>query len=729
MTKRIILSLVATTSLIAGETSLEPIIISATQTQTTPWDAPTNASIVSQETLAHLPITHLKEAIKGLEGVTSIAHRGASDVNPTVVLRGIPDQSRTMILLDGIPMNTSYTSSASTPYTILPEELEQIEVIRGPFSSLYGSSAMGGVINYVTQMPNKPQYKGSIGYGNAFTHGEAQSNLTKLYASAADKLRDNLTFKISYGSLGSEGYKSDYVAIATKPPVSISGYQTQISPSTLPQYIVGNAGMRGTFKYDLSTKFVYTPTSSDTLSGSFRKSHYDMHYINPESFLTNALGSSVYSYSVRGNRLSESNFLQGASALESNLYALEYQHHFTNSTFAMRYSLLSLNDWYTSAGTTATRNGGSGTLTPREAHNEMLHTTWQTVMGNSLLLLGGEYKRNTSVSDTTTLMDWRDENSKTLTTASSGGKERIFASFVDVKSDLTEALSSTVGGRFESWEGYDGYSVDTSNSTLTKIYASQKKNNFSPKLSLNYRLSDTTILKTSWGQAFRAPDPINLYRTYEIAALNRVYVANPNLTPEHSESYDFGVEHKTLNQGLLKAYGFHTIIDDMISTGSPIVVGGKSYYERVNVGKARSQGYELAYIQPLFDDFTFNTNYTKTYTKILENRIDPTVIGKRFAGIPETMINGSLIYDNHQWYAVFNGNYQSKIYNNTDNSDTVSNVYGSMDGVAIFNTKIGYNVSKTMEITFTVNNLRNTLYYSYERGEGRSWFTQINLKI
>ncbi len=729
MKKRIVLSLIATTSLVAGETSLEPVIISATKTQTTLWDAPASASVVSKETLAQLPITHIKEALKGLEGVTSIAHRGASDVNPTVVLRGIPDQSRTMILLDGIPMNTSYTSTASTPYTILPEELEHIEVIRGPFSSLYGSSAMGGVINYITQMPNTPQYKGSIGYGNAFTHGEAQSNLTKLYVSAADKMSDNVKFKISYGSLGSEGYRSDYVAMTTKPPVSINGYQTQLSPTTLPQYIVGNAGIRGTFKYNLSTKFVYTPTSNDTVSGSFLKSHYDMHYTNPESFLTNASGSSVYSYSVGGNRLSESKFLQGASALESNLHALEYQHHFTDSTFAMRYSLLSLKDWYTSAGTTATRNGGSGTLTPREAHNGMLHTTWQKVMGNSLFLLGGEYKRNTSVSDTTTLVDWRDETSKTLTTASSGGKERIFASFVEVQSDLTEALSSTVGGRFESWKGYDGYSVDTSNPILTKTYAAQQKNNFAPKLSLNYRLSDTTILKTSWGEAFRAPDPVNLYRTYEIAALNRVYVANPNLTPERSASYDFGVEHKTLNKGLLKAYGFHTIINDMISTGSPIVIGGKSYYERVNVGKARSQGVELAYIQPLSDDVTLNANYTKTYTKILENRIDPTVIGKRFAGIPETMINGSLIYDNHQWYAVFNGTYQSKIYNNADNSDTVSKVYGSIDGVAIFNTKIGYHVSKTMEITFTVNNLRDTLYYSYERGEGRSWFTQINLKI
>lgn len=149
MKKMIMLSLLSATYLMADGITLDPIIITATQTETTLQDAPGSVSVISKEAIDMLPADHLKEVVKGLEGVTAVEHRGLSDVNPTVVLRGIPDQSRTMILLDGIPMNTSYTSSASTPYIVLPEDLERVEVIRGPFSSLYGSSAMGGVINYI----------------------------------------------------------------------------------------------------------------------------------------------------------------------------------------------------------------------------------------------------------------------------------------------------------------------------------------------------------------------------------------------------------------------------------------------------------------------------------------------------------------------------------------------------------------------------------------------------
>jgi outer membrane receptor protein involved in Fe transport len=128
-------------------------------------------------------------------------------------------------------------------------------------------------------------------------------------------------------------------------------------------------------------------------------------------------------------------------------------------------------------------------------------------------------------------------------------------------------------------------------------------------------------------------------------------------------------------------------------------------------------------------DLTLNTNYTKTYTKILENTIDPIVIDKHFAGIPENMVNASLIYDNQHFYALLNYNYQSKIYNNSDNSDTVSNVYGSIDGVGIFNTKIGYRIDKNVDFSFAINNLMDKEYYSYEKAEGRSWYLQANLKL
>jgi iron complex outermembrane receptor protein len=731
MKRTLLLSLIATSYLTADSISLEPIIITATKTETTTSDAPGSVSVVSQEEIEMLPTLGLKEVVKGLEGVATIQHRGLTDVNPIVVIRGIPDQSRTMILLDGIPMNTPYTSSGATPYIMANEDLERVEVIRGPFSSLYGSSAMGGVINYITQVPDSPEYKASIGYGDAFSDGEAQEQLKKVYLSASDKIADTLKFKISYSALSTDGYASDFVAITKQPPSTISGYTTEPSPTGGTQYIVGNAGDRGLHKYNLSTKLVYTPTTKDTLSASYRRAHYAIEYADPESYLHDASGTTVYSYVAPKNILSESKFLQGNSELTSDLYILNYTHLFSDSTLDIRYSLLSVDDWYTAAGTTATRIGGSGTVTPREVKNTMLHATWQKPIGDSLLLLGAEYKYNKANAETLSLLDWRNEDSTTTQTSASGGKERIIAGFAEIQSNITDKLSANIGGRFESWKGYDGYvsDINTSNTTLNQTYATQHKNNFSPKISLNYQAADTTMFKASWGRAFRAPDPVNLYRTYEIAVMNRVYVANPELQPEQSESYDFGVEQKTLSNALIKAYWFHTDIKEMISTKPPVLISGKYYYERENVGQARSQGYELSYVQPLPYDLMFNTNYTKTYTKILENDLEPALVGKQFVGIPEDMVNVTLTYDNQQFFALLNYNYQSKIYNNSDNSDAVSNVYGSIDPTGIFNTKIGYKINKKFDLSLSVTNVADKNYYSYEKAEGRAWFIQANLKL
>lgn len=69
-------------------------------------------------------------------------------------LRGFSEQKRTLILMDGVPLNDSY--SGGVRYGgLLPENVERIEVAKGPFSSLYGGYAMGGVVNILTKMPKK----------------------------------------------------------------------------------------------------------------------------------------------------------------------------------------------------------------------------------------------------------------------------------------------------------------------------------------------------------------------------------------------------------------------------------------------------------------------------------------------------------------------------------------------------------------------------------------------
>lgn len=715
--------MIAASALLASETeaTIGETIITATKIETAVEDAPGSVSVVTKKDINMLSRPNIKETVRNLEGVTATQLRGQSDIGTSILLRGIPNQSRTMIMVDGVVMNTSYSGQSVVANSIYAEDLKQVEIVRGPFSSLYGSSAIGGVVNFITTMPDKPEYSASIGYGNAFEDGSSQKNIVKGYASAAEKIGSSLKLKVSYGFMNSDGYKSDYVTTATA-PAGVTGYQRTDSPTGGTQYVVGNKGRGVLDKYDASFKTEYKASDKDTIDASYRRSYYRNTYTDPESYLKNALGATVFSAGINPR---ESAFASGINELVSHLYTIGYNRNFGNAKFAAKYSDMFISEVYTTAGTTATRFGGAGTVTPRVSQNSVLDLTVNTAIGNSMLLIGSQYKLTRSVAEVYNATNYKDEHSTTNQQSSSGGKERVIALFSDLQTEWSDSLSTAVGARYEWWRGYDGYTHDFVVPANSAEYTAQNKFNISPKASINYKVFKDTMLKASWGRGFRAPDALNLYRNYTSGTVT--YYSNPALKPELSESYDFGVEQKTLNGGLAKAYWFHTQIKDMIYTKYRNLTGTQR--DRVNVGKTRSEGYELSYVQPLPYDLAFSTNFTKTYTSVLENEATPASVGKRLIDIPETMANAAITYDNKKFYYSLAVEHKSQLYSSDTNSDANTGVYGSYDPYEVFNLKLGYRVNKNAEISLAITNLFDRDYYSYVKAEGRAWYTQLNVKF
>lgn len=719
----------AMTLLNAQEIALNSVTVSATKIDATLDETQGSVSLIKQEELQMLPNTYLQEALRTQEGVSSTLNRGEADTKPAVTLRGIPNQARTLILLDGVPMNLSYSGEVSLPFLLASEEIEQIEILRGPFSSLYGSNAIGGVINFTTHMPKEAEYRASIGYGDAFSENEASEGLVKGYFSAADALTPDLRLKAHYSFTTTKGYRSDYVTTNATADGYSGFIQQRSSPNPAKdQYIVGNAGKKELYKYDMGLRAEYEPRSEDIFKLSYRQSHAHTQYNDAESFLTeDATGDTVYS--IGSIRLKEYKFLQGQTDMLSHLFTFGYTHKFNASSLNIDVSSLFVDEWYTAADSSALRSGGTGVITPSFAKNRLISATWKKPFEESLLLLGAEHKLTDTASQTYTMLNWLSSDSQDTLITDAGGKEEILAAFAELRYDLEENLFATAGGRFESWRGYDGYSQNLSNPALNADYDTKYKNNFSPKVSINYFATQDMTLKASWGEGFRTPDIRNLYRTYEIPILRRVYQANPNLEPEYSTSYDFGVEYKTPLNGLLKAYLFHTQLQDMISSKVANVVDDTTYYERINVAKASSKGYELSLVQPLANDFMLQMNYTKTYTEILENDADLSSVGKEFEGIPENNLYLAVKYKNKSFYSLLSYSYESKAYNTADNSDTVSGVYGSLDATGIVDTKIGYYFTKSVDLSLAITNLFDKEYYSYEKAQRAAWFTQLCIKL
>lgn len=712
---------------------LRSVITTATRTETVLDAAPGNASLIDRAEIERTPRASIKELVRGQEGVITGQLRGQSDLSPEITLRGIPNQARTMLLIDGVPVQTSYSGQAQAIGGLNVEEIQQVEIVRGPYSSLYGSSAMGGVVNFITAMPKTREYRASLGYGDAFEDGRAQKQLMKGYISGTELLSDTLKVKLSYGWMDSKGYRSDLTTSSRSPTGGVSGAELANTTTGSTQYIIGNKGRGELDKYDVSARAEFKPSSNDTISTWFTRSNLHNQYKDPESYLRNATGATVFSATTASasTPIRESAYANTTNDVTNDIFVLDWKHRFADARLSLRYSYLSVDEWYTTAGTTAatTLQAGPGTVTPRTSANNLFDVLLEQPFGETLALFGAQYKTTESVAETFSLSNWLNENSRIARTTSSGGKEQVYALFSDWQVPLSERLNVAVGGRYEHWKGYDGYTADytaITNTTLNQQYGAQTKHNFSPKLSSSYQLTEHTKFKASWGTAFRAPDALNLYRNYTLSGTT-TYISNPALKPETSASIDMGLEHSLPSNGVFKTYVFHTDIKDMISTRDANAAG--SIKERVNVGKARVQGLELSLMQPLPANMRLNANCTLNDTKVIENSAEPVSVGKRLTYVPRNMAQVGLGYDDTRVYGQVNYQYMSKRYMNSSNNDAATGVYGAYDPYSLVNAKLGYRFSRNLDVSLAVSNLFDRKFYNSVITEGRAWFAQANARF
>lgn len=710
-------SCVASSFLLAQEATLSPIITTATRTETSLEEAPGSVSVITKEEINKLPANNLKDVLRSVEGVRVKQSKGLVDSTPLIVVRGVPKQSRTLIMLDGVPLNDSYSGGVNFSSALNPEDIEQIEIVRGPFSSLYGSNAMGGAINFITSIPKEPEFKASLGYGDAFDKGMANDGVKQVYLSGAGAINEKLKVNLSYGATRTDGYLSeDVISSGITAPAGTTGALPTTTTSGATRWVLGNKGYNYWESDDVKLKAHYNLTDVDTLDATVMYQAYKYGYNNPQTYLKNGAGVSVY-------LPTELSFLSGLGEFEQFIYALGYTHHFDNSKISLNYSLQASDTGYTTPRTGATINGGAGESTPGERESQNLDALYEIGLGdNHLLLVGSQYRLQEATSQTYNISNWKDLDSKTSLRDDVGGKSRTFAVLSDLKSDLSDSLSSTVGFRYDWWKGYDGYSIDYITPANTFSPQDSKEGSLSPKASLAWEVMDGRTLKSSIGKAFNAPGVYDLYKKWSSSTLT--YYPNPNLKPEISTSYDIGVEQSVINGGLFKVFWFHTEIEDMIYNRSQ----GNDRY-KINAGKAESKGYEISLKQPLVSGFDLSANYTKTFSKMLENITAPTSVGKQLSDIPEDMYNVVLGYDQGKWFGSIGAEYASKVYNTDTNADTASGVQGAFDAYTLWNTKIGYRVTKNMDVSLAVNNLFDEEYFSSNRAQGRSWFARINTKF
>ena len=131
------------------------IVVTATRVPTPVLDIPAGVSVIDRQTIEQRGYTTLTEALSAIPGVR-VSQSGGPGGNASVFVRGT-NSNQVLVLRDGMPLNDASDASGAFNFGVdTLADVERIEVIRGPMAALYGSGAIGGVINLISRQGHEP---------------------------------------------------------------------------------------------------------------------------------------------------------------------------------------------------------------------------------------------------------------------------------------------------------------------------------------------------------------------------------------------------------------------------------------------------------------------------------------------------------------------------------------------------------------------------------------------
>jgi vitamin B12 transporter len=132
----------------ASTNRLAEVVVTGTRVPTAVETTPTSVSVITHDQIAAQQATTVADVLRSQSGV-EVARTGQPGQQTSVFMRGA-NYDNTLVLIDGIRVNSGFNNAFD--FANLPvDNIERIEVLRGPLSTLYGSEALGGVINIVTR--------------------------------------------------------------------------------------------------------------------------------------------------------------------------------------------------------------------------------------------------------------------------------------------------------------------------------------------------------------------------------------------------------------------------------------------------------------------------------------------------------------------------------------------------------------------------------------------------
>lgn len=717
-------------ALATDETQLEEVVVTATKSKTNLSDAPAAVTIVNDQQISAKNTARLGDALLNVPSLflragalgDSQGTQGTSGMS----LRGV-DHKKVLVLIDGQPLQDAGSGQINWR-SVMVDDIARIEVVPGAFSSLYGSNAIGGVINILTKQPN--QHELSLKVKNGW--GDAAGQDASVYV----RERSDQGWGVAAGLSvqNRDSYVNDFVvktASPGAPGTTVTGAQPITTSAGVPAYLVGDKGAAPWRQLNATAKVFYDVSAQDKIFAGVAFSETKLGYSPFNSYLYSTAGVSVSSGNLGVNgqlvKLSESNFLNNSPLLESaTRYFTGYEGLFAND-IVLKIDLARINRQYqfVNADTTATWGAGTGTQSDAPNNGTDANLSLNFPLGQKQTIVTGvALHREVVDSQTFNLANWRDP--ATITAASTGfsGDSRTASFFIQDEVALHSKVKIFAGGRYDDWQTQGSY-FKNSTPTAAVSYASRTASSLNGKLSGVYRPLENLSLRASFGQSFRAPSNQDLYAYSSIAGITSI--GDPNLKPEKGTAWELGATWQLGSRTKVGATYFQTVIEDLLTnyriSNSPIVS------QRINAGRAKINGLELSADMPLNEHFDLTANYSIINSEMLENAIDPLSVGKQLIDAPKNVAGLGVQGQYGAWAATLTAQYYSKIFSTAQNTDTAAGVPGAYDARTLVNSKVTYGFNQFLKVSLAINNLLNQQAYSYFLNPGRSVVAELDVSL
>lgn len=646
-------------ALSSGSVDMASVIVTATRTEKNIKDIPASVGIITHEQISDLPAVSADDFLSMISGINVTRHFGIFYKSGDVTMRGLNRNVYTILLIDGIP--ASIVDGGATNWNrINPENIRKIEVIKGPNSSLYGSNAMGGVINVLTRHPLKPfKAEANLFYGTYNTYG-GTLNLS------GSKIKNDKGF---YWLADGFYRKSDGYIL----------YPDTVADSTdAATYLKDMTGsLRAGYCFDKNNNLEIEYDAYEAVLGQGKKYFEELGSVDDDiyqfwqaryngTFGKTKIYATAFYKNDYDNIQKESIKQSGAYTLMNTLSSSDDKGIWCNATFPFKEN----------HDLTVGFDSKLGRITSADIY----HTSTDTVTYNGNLDYYGLFAQDDIIL-------------------------------------IKDKLKSIIGIRYDVVNFFNGDFTIDAPSAITSFmepylqpYSDKNWNALSPKAGLLYRFTDSLSVYINFSRGFRSGSLTDMCKTGDV---NKGFkIANPNLRPEYLANAELGAVIQVGKLGIEPDI-FYSVGKDFqyfVGTGDSIwttKTKKQPIIKRENISKVVIYGAELAINYAFSKRLSLFANYSYNHSQIKD--FDTTLF------VAKDLTNKFLIdVPLHHVFAGFI--YRSKILNFSLVYKYVSSTWADdentvkVDGYSLYDAKISRKFFGHLNASLTVENIFNKLY-------------------